>query len=440
MDVTVTDSVLVKTVKSTPHYQLWVSNIDLVMVRFHSAVAYIYRRPPNGDSDHVAQILRDALSKVLVHFYPLAGRLIVDASGRIAVDCNGEGALFVEAVTESTIDDFGDFTSPSQVTTLVPSASYENGFTKSPLLMVQVTKFKCGGVALGTAIQHILSDGASSLHFVNSWCDVARGLQIHLLPQLDRSPLRARIPPSVSVSHQEFAPPPTLLHQEKDSDNLILHEEANKVSFGRFNLSKEQLNALRDEASENPVNKTYSMYIVLAAHIWKCCTIARGLQEKQRCKLYIPVDGRDRLCRPLLPRGYFGNAIFMATPIDIAGEIVSNPLWYTAEKIHESIAKMDDAYLRSELDFLELQPDLNAVIRTNDMFKCPNMSIISWTRLPFYEADFGWGRPTVVGPAGNPPDGLCRILPIQTTDGSVSIDLSLLKNHMVKFGKLLYEF
>ncbi|GLJ52416.1 hypothetical protein SUGI_1114980 [Cryptomeria japonica] len=276
MDVTVTDSVLVKPVNSTPHHQLWVSNIDLVMVRVHSAIAYIYRRPPNGDSN-VAEILKDALSKVLVDFYPLAGRLIVDASGRIAVDCNGEGALFVEAMTNSSIDDFGDFTSPSQLTTLVPSATYENGFTISPFLMIQV-RF--------------------------SWCDVVRGLQVHLLPQVDRSPLRARNPPRVNFPHEEFAPPPTLLQEE----------------------------------------------------IMK---------------------------RPQLE--------------DIAGEIVSNPLWYSAEKILESISKIDDGYLRSGLDFLELQPDLNAVVRRNDMYKCPNMVINSWTCLPFYDADFGWGRPTMMG-------------------------------------------
>ncbi|GLJ52415.1 hypothetical protein SUGI_1114960 [Cryptomeria japonica] len=429
MDVTVTDSVLVKPVNSTPYHQLWVSNIDLVMVRVHSAIAYIYRRPPNGDSN-VAEILKDALSKVLVDFYPLAGRLIVDASGRIAVDCNGEGALFVEAMTNSSIDDFGDFTSPSQLTTLVPSATYENGFTKSPLLMIQVTKFKCGGLALGTGIQHILSDGASSLHFVNSWCDVARGLQVHLLPQIDRSTLRARNPPRVSFPHEEFAPPPTLL-QEKDDE---------KATVGRFNLSKEQVSALKAKARDNPLNKTYSTFVSLAAHIWKCCTVARGLVENQRCKLHIPVDGRDRLCKPPLPCGYFGNTIYMATLTDIAGEIVSNPLWYSAEKIHESISKIDDGYLRSGLDFLELQPDLNAVVRRNDMYKCPNMVINSWTCLPFYDADFGWGRPTMMGPPGTPPDGICRILPVQTNHKSVSVCLSLPRNDMVKFGKLLYEF
>ncbi|GLJ22651.1 hypothetical protein SUGI_0426650 [Cryptomeria japonica] len=429
MNVTVTDSVLVKPVNSTPHHQLWVSNIDLVMGRCHSTIAYIYRRPPNGDSN-VAEILRDALSKVLVDFYPLAGRLITDASGRIAVDCNGEGALFVEAVTDSSIDDFGDFTSPSQLTTLVPSATYENGFTKSPLLMIQVTKFKCGGVALGTGIQHILSDGTSSLHFVNSWCDVARGLKVHLLPHLDRSPLRARNPPIVSFSHIEFAPPPTLL-KEKDDE---------KARVGRFNLSKEQVSALKAKARDNPLNKTYSTFVSLAAHIWKCCTTARDLVENQRCKLYIPVDGRDRLCKPPLPCGYFGNAIFMATPIDNAGEIVSNPLWYSAEKIHESIAKIDDEHLRSGLDFLELQPDLNAFVRSRDVFNCPNMVINSWTCLPFYDADFGWGRPSAMGPAGTPLEGICRILPMQINHGSVSICMSLPKNDMVKFGKLLFEF
>ncbi|GLJ06465.1 hypothetical protein SUGI_0039850 [Cryptomeria japonica] len=429
MDVRVTDSVLVKPVNSTPHHQLWVSNIDLVMGRCHSTIAYIYRRPPSGGSD-VGEILKDALSKVLVDFYPLAGRLIMDASGRIAVECNGEGALFVEAVTDSSIDDFGDFTSPSQLTTLVPSATYENGFTKSPLLMIQVTKFKCGGMALGTGIQHILSDGTSSLNFVNSWCDVARGLKVHLLPHLDRSPLRARNPPRVSFSHKEFAPPPTLL-QEKDDE---------KARVGRFNLSKEQVGALKAKARDNPLNKTYSTFVSLAAHIWKCCTTARDLVENQRCKLYIPVDGRDRLCKPPLPCGYFGNAIFMATPIDNAGEIVSNPLWYSAEKIHESIANIDDEYLRSGLDFLELQPGLNAFVRSGDVFNCPNMVINSWKCLPFYDADFGWGRPSVMGPAGTTPEGICRILPMQTNHRSVSICLSLPKNDMVKFGKLLYEF
>ncbi|GLJ34505.1 hypothetical protein SUGI_0693890 [Cryptomeria japonica] len=101
---------------------------------------------------------------------------------------------------------------------------------------------------------------------------------------------------------------------------------------------------------------------------------------------------------------------------------------------------MDDEYLRSQLDFLELQPDLNDFVRSGDVFKCPNMAINSWTRLPFYEADFGWGRPTVMGPAQNPPEGLCRIFPNPTNDGSVSVCLSLRRNDMVKFGKLLYEF
>ncbi|GLJ07932.1 hypothetical protein SUGI_0077730 [Cryptomeria japonica] len=127
----------------------------------------------------------------------------------------------------------------------------------------------------------------------------------------------------------------------------------------------------------------------------------------------------------------------MATRIDIAGEIISNPFWYTAEKIHESIAKIDDEYLRSSVDFLELQPDLNALARRADIYKCPNMIITSWTGLPFYDADFRWGRPSMMRPAGVPRDGISHVLPIQ--DESVSICLSLSSNEMMKFGKLLYE-
>ncbi|KAJ0458741.1 Shikimate O-hydroxycinnamoyltransferase [Helianthus debilis subsp. tardiflorus] len=50
---------------------------------------------------------------------------------------------------------------------------------------------------------------------------------------------------------------------------------------------------------------------------------------------------------------------------------------------------MDNDYLRSTLDYLELQPDLKVLVRGAHMFKCPNLGITSWARLPIHDADFG---------------------------------------------------
>lgn len=45
-------------------------------------------------------MIKEALAKVLVYYYPLAGKLVEDSDGKLIVDCTGEGAVFVEAVSD----------------------------------------------------------------------------------------------------------------------------------------------------------------------------------------------------------------------------------------------------------------------------------------------------------------------------------------------------
>ncbi|KAI7734260.1 hypothetical protein M8C21_011573, partial [Ambrosia artemisiifolia] len=161
---------------------------------------------------------------------------------------------------------------------------------------------------------------------------------------------------------------------------------------------------------------------------------ARGLPDDQDTKLYIATDGRPRL-RPSLPPGYFGNVIFTTTPIAVAGDLQSKPTWYAACKIHDALARMDNDYLRSALDYLELQPDLKALVRGAHTFKCPNLGITSWARLPIHDADFGWGRPIFMGPGGIAYEGLSFVLPSPVNDGSLSIVISLQAEHMKLFSK-----
>ncbi|CAK9202168.1 unnamed protein product [Sphagnum troendelagicum] len=61
--------------------------------------------------------------------------------------------------------------------------------------------------------------------------------------------------------------------------------------------------------------------------------------------------------------GYFGNVIFMATPMSMANELVENPLTYAAGKIHDAVARMDSGYFQSALNYLELQPDLSKLVQ-----------------------------------------------------------------------------
>jgi shikimate O-hydroxycinnamoyltransferase len=107
--------------------------------------------------------------------------------------------------------------------------------------------------------------------------------------------------------------------------------------------------------------------------------------------------------------------------------------------IQAALNRMGNDYCRSALDYLELQPDLSALVRGAHTFRCPNLGLTSWVRLPIHDANFGWGRPVFMGPGGIAYEGLAFVLPSANGDGSLSIAISLQAEHMEKFRKLIYE-
>ncbi|XP_040999995.1 shikimate O-hydroxycinnamoyltransferase-like [Juglans microcarpa x Juglans regia] len=435
MIIKVKESTMVRPGGETPRRALWNSNVDLVVPRFHTPSVYFYRPTTGASNFFDACVLKEALSKALVPFYPMAGRLKRDTDGRIEIDCNAEGVLFVEADTTSVVDDFGDFAPTLELRQLIPAVDYSKGIESYPLLVLQVTYFKCGGVSLGVGMQHHAADGFSGLHFVNTWSDMARGLDLTLPPFIDRTLLIARDPPQPAFQHIEYQPPPPMktppVNSTKSGPDTTL------VSI--FKITRDQLNTLKAKSKEDGNSVSYSSYEMLSGHVWRCTCMARGLPEDQETKLYIATDGRSRL-HPPLPPGYFGNVIFTATPMAVAGDLQSKPTWYAASRIHDALARMDNEYLRSALDYLELQPDLSALVRGAHTFRCPNLGITSWIRLPIHDADFGWGRPIFMGPGGIPYEGLSFIIPSSSsTDNSLSVAIALQHEHMKVFEKLFYE-
>ncbi|CAH9086544.1 unnamed protein product [Cuscuta epithymum] len=419
------DSTMVKPAKPTPAKRLWNSNLDLIVGRIHLLTVYFYK--PNGSPNFFdSKVMKEALSNVLVSFYPMAGRLARDEEGRLEIDCNGEGALFVEAESDATIDDFGDFVPSLELRKFIPSVDTSGDISSFPLVIFQVTRFKCGGVCLGTGAFHTLSDGVSSLHFINTWSDVARGLAVAVPPFIDRTLLRARDPPTPAFAHSEYDHPPKLL-------SLPEAKCAPNANTAMLKITQDQLVHLKSKSKHEG-----STYEILAAHIWRCVCKARGLPDDQPTKLYVATDGRSRLCPPL-PPGYLGNVVFTATPMAESGSLQTEPLTNSAKRIHSALARMDDGYLRSALDFLECQKDLSKLVRGSTYFASPNLNINSWTRLPVHESDFGWGRPVHMGPACILYEGTVYILPSPNKDRTLTLAVCLDAEHLPLFKKLLYD-
>ncbi|KAG9444251.1 hypothetical protein H6P81_015591 [Aristolochia fimbriata] len=301
----------------------------------------------------LASVLKEALGKALVPFYPLAGRLGRDENGRIDIDCNGEGALFVEAETDSYIDDMGGFAPSPELKKFLPDVrdTYSRDVSYFSLFVVQVTRFKCGGVTVGTGLHRFAADGISALHFINHWADIAwlgDAAELAVEPYFDRTLLRPRDPPAPSFPHVEY-------HSAAASANVT-----GPLAAALLTLTQEQLSHLKWKATSEdgaPMAKSYTTYEALTGHIWRCACKARDLPDAQESKVYLYAEGRNRL-QPPLPPGFFGNPIFLATPIATVGDLVSRPLSCAAGQVQKALARMDDEYLRSSLDYLALQTDL----------------------------------------------------------------------------------
>ncbi|CAK9221603.1 unnamed protein product [Sphagnum jensenii] len=411
----------------TPQRTLWNSNVDLVIPRIHTQSVYFYLNDARSPDFLKHEILVEALGKTLVPFYPMAGRLKKGDKGRMEIDCNAAGVLLVEAEADAKISEFGEFAPDPRFRQLVPQIDYSCDISSYPLLVLQITFFKCGGASLGVGMQHHIADGMAGIHCINTWSEMARGIPLKVQPFIDRTLLKARSPPTPKFHHIEYQPPPCLI-------KLPMVELPMAVRV--FKFTKEQIGTLKSMATDDQKKITYSSYEMLSGHIWKCVTQARKLHGSQETKLFIATDGRSRLIPPL-PKGYFGNVIFTATPMSTANELVDKPLTYAAGKIRDAVARMDDEYLRSALDYLELQPDLSKLVRGASHFGSPNLGITSWARMPVYDCDFGWGRPIFMGPAIIAFEGLAFILSSPNGDGSLTLSLGLRSDHMKTFAKMV---
>ncbi|PON77788.1 Transferase [Parasponia andersonii] len=297
---------------------------------------------------------------------------------------------------------------------------------------MQVTYFKCGGVSLGIGFDHHITDGPAGFHFIDSWSRIARGLDLTFLPFLDRTLLRPRNPPQPIFDHVEYHP-----HDQNSSKS---HHGVQCTKIATFKITKEQINNIKTKAKEGGCTINCSTYVILAGHIWKCVVQAREQPDDQQTELYFPVNGRFSRLQPPLPTGYFGNVIFAATPIAKVGDLKTNPLSYAISCISKTLERMDDDYLRSAIDYLELQPNVSSLRRGAHTYMCPNLGITSWVRLVSYDVDFGWGRPIYIGPGGIMFEGKSYVIPSPSKDGSLLVGIALLPNHIKAFEKLFYEY
>lgn len=94
-------------------------------------------------NENAGEVIRNALKKVLVNYYPLAGRLIISDEGKLAINCSQlEGAVFVEAEADCALEKVGDITKPDPeiLGKLVYDIPGAKNILEIPPLVAQVPK------------------------------------------------------------------------------------------------------------------------------------------------------------------------------------------------------------------------------------------------------------------------------------------------------------
>ncbi|KAL3625199.1 hypothetical protein CASFOL_030653 [Castilleja foliolosa] len=448
MNVTLQSSCLVQPAEPTWRGSMPLSESDQTGVITHVPTIYFYR--PSQEwltpQNTIFNTLRNSLSKVLVHFYPLAGRLRWLSGAHLELDCNSKGVQLIEACAEAELDDLGDFNPSPDFHKLIPRINYLDPIEEIPLLSVQLTKFQCGGITLSYTISHAVVDGQSALHFLSEWARLARGEPLGTPPILDRKHLRAGDPPSAQprFHHKQFDTPPVLLGQTSSES-----ERKKETTIDMLRMSKIQVDALKTQANKirpsNDTCKPYTRYEAITGHIWKCACKARKHVHNQKSAVGICVDIRRRIDPPL-PDKFFGNAIVDVIACDRAGDLMTKPLSYAAGSIREAIHSVTSEYVHSAIDYLKSLEDFSGLqdihafrTKRGPFYGNPNLGVISWMALPLYGLDFGWGKDVFMAPGTHDCDGDSLILPGYDGEGSLVVALCLQAECMEDFKKFFYE-
>nr|CAB3453413.1 unnamed protein product [Digitaria exilis] len=423
MKVEVVETTLVPPSEATPRHALWLSNLDLAVPKTHTPLVYYYPKPAAGAEGFFDPArLRDALARALVPFYPLAGRLAAGPGGRIEIDCTGEGALFSVARADFAGDEvFRDFEpSPEARRLLVPFA--ESGDPPCVLAMVQVTFLKCGGVTVGTGMHHVSMDGAGAFQFIRTWTALARGESpptVATAPFHDRTLLRARSQPHVTSEHPVYSP---------SNLNGAPRPFVTRV----YAVPPKLLADIRSQCAPGA-----STYAAVTAHLWRAMCVARGLPVDSDTRLRVPANIRQRL-RPPLPATYFGNAIVRDLVTVKVGDVLSQPLGFVADRIKRAVSRVDDAFVRSVIDYLELESEKGSQAARGQFMPESDLWVVSWLGMPIYDADFGWGRPGLVAPAQMFGSGTAYVTQGPEKDDPINVLFALEPEYLQTFEKAFY--
>lgn len=271
---------------------------------------------------------------------------------------------------------------------LVPSEMGAADQVTDPLLASQATTFECGGVALGVCISHMVADASTLCTFLNEWAAISR--------EENEVKFIGSGFNSSSFFPARGLPPLMQGLPRSKSDNMLSKYITKKLSFNSSEISN-----LKEKIALNGTQQWSKVQIVSALICNALFRINRRKHDFPRDSIILqPINLRGKTAS-LIPKYSCGNLCGLIA-MECSSTVETTEA--LADLLTSSIKNTIDCYSKVHLDNEEVQTMiLNSLFY---VFTSPPTTDVIWItsccNFPFYEADYGFGKPVWVTCGSSP--------------------------------------
>jgi hypothetical protein len=336
------------------------------------------------------------------------------------------------------------------------------------LLRVHVYRLaENSGVAIVVRISHSVFDAKGCATFMNCWAELCRNAydsnktETTIEPSINRSEMYKYLPNNVQRNHSLIDPRTPLLFLLSLLVRLLLglyvlcfseRIAPDVIESHLFRVSRSVISSLQDEMgrlepnspriSDNDIITAIFLmafaqsteHVAVKAHA-KAGLFARTLKKvfasgNRSISAIVPCDFRHRIG---VPENYTGNCaigLYVTAPRDILlSPITTENIAKVAAISRETVNRVDrktiEKFISRALRIIDLVGDKANVFYS--MMVCQAFS--NQSRLPFYDVNFGFGRPILVVPMAY-PNTVAVIIPSVPPHVDIDVFLTLRPNVM----------
>ncbi|KAM3327218.1 protein ECERIFERUM 26 isoform X3 [Capsicum chacoense] len=217
------------------------SNMDLAM-KLHY-LRGIYYFDSQAFQDVTVYKIKEPMFSWFNYFYMTNGRFRRAESGRPYIKCNDCGARFIEAQCDKTLEEWLEMKDAPLEKLLASNQVLGPELAFSPPILIQHTKFKCGGISLGLSWAHVLGDVFTATEFWNLLGKVYGGYQPPRPLNLAHSLTKAN---STQTMQKIVEDPLSIKRVDPVGDHWIVNNSCKMKSFS-IHVSASKLDQLQSK-------------------------------------------------------------------------------------------------------------------------------------------------------------------------------------------------